>query len=32
MDGSTHPISTTVDMVVFRAMAGRNEGTPVSLP
>lgn len=32
MDGSTHTISTNVDMPVFRAMAGRNDGIPVSLP
>lgn len=32
MDGSTHTIATTVDMTVFRAMAGRNDGTPVTLP
>jgi prepilin-type N-terminal cleavage/methylation domain-containing protein len=32
MDGSTHTIATTVDMPVFRAMAGRNEGIPVTLP
>ncbi|MEY4176873.1 MAG: hypothetical protein RLY70_447 [Planctomycetota bacterium] len=32
MDGSTHTISTTVDLRVFRAMAGRNDGIPVTLP
>jgi prepilin-type N-terminal cleavage/methylation domain-containing protein len=32
MDGSTHTITTTVDMRVFRAMAGRNDGIPVTLP
>ncbi len=32
MDGSTHTIATTVDMNVYRAMAGRNDGTPVTLP
>jgi prepilin-type N-terminal cleavage/methylation domain-containing protein len=32
MDGSTHTISTTVDMFVYRAMAGRNDGLPVALP
>lgn len=32
MDGSTHTIATTVDMRVFRAMAGRNDGIPVTLP
>jgi len=32
MDGSTHTIATTVDMPVFRAMAGRNDGIPVQLP
>jgi len=32
MDGSTHTIATTVDMPIFRAMAGRNDGIPVTLP
>lgn len=32
MDGSTHTISTNVDMQVYRAMAGRNDGQAVSLP
>jgi prepilin-type N-terminal cleavage/methylation domain-containing protein len=32
MDGSIHPIATTVDIQVFRAMAGRNDGIPVTLP
>jgi prepilin-type N-terminal cleavage/methylation domain-containing protein len=32
MDGSTHTIATTVDLNVFRAMAGRNDGIPVTLP
>lgn len=32
MDGSTHSISTNVDMSVFRAMAGRNDGISISLP
>lgn len=32
MDGSTHTISTTVDMPTFRAMAGRNDGIVVTLP
>jgi type II secretory pathway pseudopilin PulG len=32
MDGSVHTIMTTVDMQVFRAMAGRNDGIPVTLP
>ncbi|MCC6512294.1 MAG: DUF1559 domain-containing protein [Pirellulaceae bacterium] len=32
MDGSTHSIATSVDMSIFRAMAGRNDGIPVSLP
>lgn len=32
MDGSTHSIATSVDIVVFRALAGRNDGIPVSLP
>jgi hypothetical protein len=32
MDGSTHTIATTVDMSVYRAMAGRNDGIPVPLP
>ncbi len=32
MDGSTHTITTNVDMPIFRAMAGRNDGIPVTLP
>ena len=32
MDGSTHTISTTVDMQVYRAMAGRNDGQIIALP
>jgi prepilin-type N-terminal cleavage/methylation domain-containing protein len=32
MDGSTHTIATTVDMGIYRAMAGRNDGIPVVLP
>ena len=32
MDGSTHTIATTVDVPIFRAMAGRNDGLPVTLP
>lgn len=32
MDGSTHTIATDVDMFVYRAMAGRNDGIPVTLP
>lgn len=32
MDGSTHTIATTVDIRVFRAMAGRNDGIPISAP
>lgn len=32
MDGSTRTIATTIDMRVFRALAGRNDGIPVSLP
>lgn len=32
MDGSTHTITNTVDVRVFRAMAGRNDGIPVTLP
>jgi len=32
MDGSTHTISTTVDMQVYRAMAGRNDGQIIELP
>ena len=32
MDGSTHTIATTVDLPVFRGMAGRNDGVPVTLP
>lgn len=32
MDGSTHTIPTTVDINVFRAMAGRNDGVTVVKP
>ncbi|HBJ38514.1 MAG TPA: prepilin-type cleavage/methylation domain-containing protein [Planctomycetaceae bacterium] len=32
MDGSTHTISTNVDMPIFRAMAGRNDGITFTLP
>lgn len=32
MDGSTHTISTNVDMTIFRAMAGRDDGIPLELP
>ncbi len=32
MDGSTHSIATAVDLTVFRAMAGRNDNIPISLP
>jgi prepilin-type N-terminal cleavage/methylation domain-containing protein len=32
MDGSTHTISTNVDMTIYRAMAGRNDSIPVTLP
>jgi prepilin-type N-terminal cleavage/methylation domain-containing protein len=32
MDGSTHTISTNVDMAIFRALAGRNDGISVALP
>ncbi len=32
MDGSTHTIATSVDMFVYRAMAGRNDGQVISLP
>jgi hypothetical protein len=32
MDGSTHTIATSVDMSIYRAMAGRNDGIPVALP
>jgi hypothetical protein len=32
MDGSTHSIATTVDIRVFRAMAGRNDGIAITLP
>jgi hypothetical protein len=32
MDGSTHTISSTVDMQVYRAMAGRNDGIIATLP
>lgn len=32
MDGSTHTIGTTVDIRTFRAMAGRNDGVPVTKP
>ena len=32
MDVLTNTIATTVDLRVFRAMAGRNDGIPVTLP
>jgi prepilin-type N-terminal cleavage/methylation domain-containing protein len=32
MDGSTHTISTNVDMPIYRALAGRNDRIPVTLP
>jgi len=32
MDGSIHTISTDVDMQVYRAMAGRNDGESITLP
>lgn len=32
MDGSTHTVATDVDIQVFRAMAGRNDGLPVTMP
>jgi len=32
MDGSTHTIATNVDMQVYRAMAGRNDGLVITLP
>jgi len=32
MDGSTHTIATTVEMPIFRAMAGRNDGLIMTLP
>lgn len=32
MDGSTHTISTNVDMNVYRAMASRNDRIPITLP
>jgi hypothetical protein len=32
MDGSTHTIATSVDLSIYRAMAGRNDGIPVALP
>lgn len=32
MDGSTHTISTNVDMTIYRAMAARNDRTPITLP
>jgi prepilin-type N-terminal cleavage/methylation domain-containing protein len=32
MDGSTHTIATDVDIDIFRAMAGRNDGLPVTKP
>lgn len=32
MDGSTHTISTQVDMQTYRAMAGRNDGIPIPVP
>lgn len=30
MDSSTRPIQTDVDLTVFRALAGRNDGIPIS--
>jgi hypothetical protein len=30
MDGSTRSIPTTVDLRVFRALAGRDDGVPVT--
>jgi hypothetical protein len=32
MDGSTHTISTNIDMPIYRAMAGRNDGIAFTLP
>lgn len=32
MDASTHTIATTVDMQVYRAMAGRNDRIPFTFP
>ena len=32
MDGSTHTIATNVDMQIYRAMAGRNDGQIIELP
>ncbi len=32
MDGSTHSISTDVDMQIYRAMAARNDGSVITLP
>jgi hypothetical protein len=32
MDGSTHTVATDVDINIFRLMAGRNDGVPVTLP
>lgn len=32
MDGSTHTIATTVDIVIFRLLASRNDGMPVTKP
>lgn len=32
MDGSIHTISTNVDMNIYRAMAGRNDRIPITLP
>jgi prepilin-type N-terminal cleavage/methylation domain-containing protein len=32
MDGSTHTITTNVDVQIFRAMAGRNDGIAITLP
>jgi len=32
MDGSTHTIATSIDMAIFRAMAGRNDGIPFTTP
>ncbi len=31
-DGSSHTISTNVDMAIYRAMAGRNDRIPITLP
>ncbi len=32
MDGSTHTISSDVNMTIYRAMAARNDRTPITLP